>query len=319
VSGEIERLVSGGRDDVDVGAQAIGIANRVSGAAELWRFGNVIGAFRVPRLEVRCCKWSEATFDAMLDDLSRVGGVLPFLATSSAGLAHERTPDERDDVLPHALHLPLALPLHADPPASSPRRPRTRRRRRRAGTGSSRTRGSAHHDQRRVLPYSPVMSDVITPDLVRHLEQNPGMYASAVDVGARPEIARVVYAAVEPGANIVRLVVAADTSVAFRACLAAGSRVALVAASVHNYVTFQFKGRVVDVGDATPDDIVGVEAYQTAFAALVARVGIDSRRYVVSCFTPPYTTVRVDVDAVFDQTPRMGAGEPVQRSTRASE
>ena len=107
LTGEVEWVASGSRDDVDSLAHALGqgIVDRVGDTAVLLRFGNVVGTFRVPGrgvLEVRSGKWSEATFDAMLADLSRIAGALPFLATSAAGLAHERAAHDRDDVLLHA-------------------------------------------------------------------------------------------------------------------------------------------------------------------------------------------------------------------------
>jgi hypothetical protein len=107
LTGEVEWVASGSRDDVDALAHALGqgIVDRAGDTAVLLRFGNVVGTFRVPGrgvLEVRSGKWSEATFDAMLADLSRIAGALPFLATSVAGLAQERTAHDRDDVLLHA-------------------------------------------------------------------------------------------------------------------------------------------------------------------------------------------------------------------------
>jgi|GEM_PF-6286541 len=107
LTGEIEWVASGVREDVDALARAVGpaIADRAGENALLLRFGNAVGTFRVAGhgyLEVRCDKWSEATFDAMLSDLSRIPGALPFLTTATAGLAHERAPNDRDDVQLHA-------------------------------------------------------------------------------------------------------------------------------------------------------------------------------------------------------------------------
>lgn len=97
-------------------------ATRV-GPVLLLRFGNAVGHFDVPslgRLEVHSGKWTEADFDAMLEDVTRLAGSLPFSAGDAGGLPYDRTLTEREDVryhafvaLRHALtaRTPLAQPL----------------------------------------------------------------------------------------------------------------------------------------------------------------------------------------------------------------
>lgn len=105
--GELEWFVSGPADELSALESVVGptFAERASETTLLLRFGNAVGKFAVPSvgtLEVRCGKWSEETFDSMLEDLTRVALGLPFSATQAAGLPHDRALADRDDVLLHA-------------------------------------------------------------------------------------------------------------------------------------------------------------------------------------------------------------------------
>jgi len=120
--GELEWFVTGLSIELDAVAKAVGaFGERASEGALLLRFGNAVGRFRVAdlgMLEVRCGKWSEETFDAMLEDLTRVALALPFSATQAAGLPHDRALADRDDVLLHAFlyarHIVLTTSRAAD-------------------------------------------------------------------------------------------------------------------------------------------------------------------------------------------------------------
>ena len=158
---------------------------------------------------------------------------------------------------------------------------------------------------------------VLTTELAQHIAQTPGMYAACVDAARRPQTTRVLFAVAEPETDVMRVVVDTDLSLPFLAGLAAGTRVAVVAVVLSSYSTYQFKGTVTEVLPAASDDAAGVATYLEAFGALAARVGIDPVRYAQTLRSGGLTTVRVAVDAVFDQTPRMGAGALV-RSAHAT-
>lgn len=153
---------------------------------------------------------------------------------------------------------------------------------------------------------------VMTEQLELHLQQTPGLYAGSVDDKLRPETTRVLLAVAEPGTDVIRFVVANPFSQRFLACVASQPRVALVATIVHNYAALQFKGRVLETLPATEADLAGVEAYAARFGELVAHVGIDPAQYLPTWVQGPYTTVRLEVESVFDQTPKLGAGARVR-------
>lgn len=107
VRGEIEWITTGAAAELDALLSAVGdtFGERASDDTLLLRFGNAVGRFLVGGLgvlEVRCGKWDEETFDAMLEDLTRVALGLPFSSTQTASLPHDKALADRDDVLLHA-------------------------------------------------------------------------------------------------------------------------------------------------------------------------------------------------------------------------
>lgn len=105
--GEIEWFATGTALELDALLIAVGesVGHRAGRETVLLRFGNAVGRFRIHELgylHVRCGKWDEETFDAMLEDLTRVALGLPFSATQGASLPHDQALADRDDVLLHA-------------------------------------------------------------------------------------------------------------------------------------------------------------------------------------------------------------------------
>jgi predicted component of viral defense system (DUF524 family) len=103
--GEIEWIVEGGNAEIAAFLQCVGnLASKV-GASAIVKFGNVVGTFDLGTygaVRVECGKWGEDEFDALLDDLTKRVLALPFSATQGAGLPHDRSIADRDDVLLHA-------------------------------------------------------------------------------------------------------------------------------------------------------------------------------------------------------------------------
>jgi hypothetical protein len=104
--GELEWFVEGTDAEIVELLAAVGnLGVKVSAGAASLRFGNAVGTFDLGRLgvlRVRCGKWGEDTFDALLEDLTRKVLALPFSAAQAAGIPHDRSIADRDDVLLHA-------------------------------------------------------------------------------------------------------------------------------------------------------------------------------------------------------------------------
>jgi hypothetical protein len=84
-------------------------------------------------------------------------------------------------------------------------------------------------------------------------------------------------------------------------------RIALVVADPITYRSLQFKGRVLDIGEASPLDRAWVTRTREMFSAAVALIGeppMVSRNY----FTDPVKRISFSITDVFDQTPGLNAG-----------
>ena len=146
-----------------------------------------------------------------------------------------------------------------------------------------------------------------------HFVQAPGMYASAVDVDKVAETTRVLAGWADPDHNTVSFVVSDPYSKQFLANAGVGRRASLVAVTLGDLVAFQYKGNIIKAQSADEFALKQVEAYVARFCELVTHVGIDPVRYPVGFVSGPYTTITLEVDAVFDQTPRVGAGAVISQ------
>lgn len=152
---------------------------------------------------------------------------------------------------------------------------------------------------------------VLNETSAAHLNRNPGMYAAIASATHHPETTRALTATAEEGTDVVRFLVSRASSDRFLAAAAAGRRACIVAASLADYETLQYKGELVEVRDANDDEVAALRRSVDAFCALVGHVGIDPTRYRAHLEVAPFATLRLRVDSVFDQTPRVGAGELV--------
>ena len=103
--GEVEWIAEGDEGAVAALLAAVGTLGRKVGQGAFLRFGNAVGTFDLGArgaVRVRCGKWGEAEFDALLADLARRVLALPFSSTQAAGIPHDRSIADRDDVLLHA-------------------------------------------------------------------------------------------------------------------------------------------------------------------------------------------------------------------------
>ncbi len=112
--------VCGPESEIDALTDALGteLAARVAQGVAFVHFGNAVGRFRVADLgtiDVHCGKWSDATFDAMLHELTEIATGLPFAASQSQSLPYDRSLAHLDSVLFHAFlyvrHIVLATDL----------------------------------------------------------------------------------------------------------------------------------------------------------------------------------------------------------------
>lgn len=154
-------------------------------------------------------------------------------------------------------------------------------------------------------------TDVLSASMIDVVQSYPGSYITAVKDGHIPVLTRVVGLRVDDPESVT---VAIQTPISdeFLACVAQNPRVALVGVKVTTYLTFQFKGNVVATWEATEEDCALIQDYVDGFSALVAHVGLDPVRYGPAFSEGPWTCLRMQIDQVFDQTPRVGAGNLIK-------
>jgi len=94
----------------------------------------------------------------------------------------------------------------------------------------------------------------------------------------------------------------------------AGAPIAVTGADVSTLRAVQVKGRSIDAGPATDDDLAVVARHCGLFFADVERVDGEPYALLVRMVPPSFTTCTVELDAFFDQTPGPGAGAPLART-----
>lgn len=153
---------------------------------------------------------------------------------------------------------------------------------------------------------------LLSEDMVDVVSTFPGSYITAVQGDATPILTRVVGLEVEDRDTVV---VAVQTPISgeFLACLDSNPTVALVGVKLTTFLTFQFKGEILGRWDATDEDKPKIQEYIDGFSALVAHVGLDPTRYGPAFSKGPWTCLRMRINEVFDQTPRVGAGNRIKQ------
>lgn len=103
---ESEWIFEGPVDIIDSVEHALaGFSARLGTNVLRVRFGNAVGAFRLPglpTLEVTSRKWGEEQFDRLLADIVRIASALPFAEGAPSPLPYDRSLAAREDVLYHA-------------------------------------------------------------------------------------------------------------------------------------------------------------------------------------------------------------------------
>lgn len=132
---------------------------------------------------------------------------------------------------------------------------------------------------------------------------------AVVGRASRPLVSRVWGAELVSEAGRIR-VLADPQAPGLRAALVRGRRVAVVFAACDDYRSVQLKGCVVGIDDDVADYDAHLRArYRDGFVAVNIPLGFPPD--AAAALEPPsWFGVTLDVDAVFDQTPRPGAGVP---------
>jgi hypothetical protein len=156
---------------------------------------------------------------------------------------------------------------------------------------------------------------MLPSELIELGESGPAAIVGSADAAGVPEMSRGWGVQVLADANEVVICVPSRSGRRLLANLEHAGRMAVVMTSPRTYRSFQVKGRVVAIAPASADDRDRAAAHQHAFVESAYAVGLpreSARRLFTDRHGEPLdadlTTVRMKVEALFDQTPGPGAG-----------
>ena len=159
---------------------------------------------------------------------------------------------------------------------------------------------------------------LVTQDYLDHFAQTPSIYTSCTNDEHHPETTRALVGWGELEGNTLSFAVSTSASEQYLSLAQPGNRVSLVSVTLSNYLTYQYKGTILSVHSSTEEDLNKINAAVDDFCKLVAYVGIDSERYRVGYEGTSYSTITFELDSVFDQTPRVGAGALLKSKDEAT-
>ncbi|HXU80292.1 MAG TPA: pyridoxamine 5'-phosphate oxidase family protein [Polyangia bacterium] len=150
---------------------------------------------------------------------------------------------------------------------------------------------------------------LITPELARFLEGPNSIIVATQDGQRMPECARGLLLRC-PGGDDVTLWLPAAVAARTAANLAVEPRIAVAAELPSAHVTRQLKGIATRVLTAPDQRRALLDEGWEAFVQQCGTVGLP-RRLLDRVVRWPVTEIHIRVNAVFDQTPGPGAGEPL--------
>jgi hypothetical protein len=153
---------------------------------------------------------------------------------------------------------------------------------------------------------------LITPELARFLEGPNSIIVATQDGQLMPECARGLLLRCQ--GDDVTLWLPSAVTARTEANLTADPRIAVAAELPSAHVTRQLKGVVTRVMKAPEDRRAMLDEGWEAFVQQCGAVGLP-RRLLERVIRWPVTEIHLRVNAVFDQSPGPGAGEPLRSAS----
>lgn len=148
---------------------------------------------------------------------------------------------------------------------------------------------------------------LLTGEIVDFLAgPNSTMVAGAGTDGV-PVLARA-FALVATGGDTVMVAVQPSTAGALLAALGAHPRVAIVSGLPRTHRTLQLKGRVRAIRATRDDERPAIDRALAGYRTSLAEVGLPER-LTERVLRWPLTSIEVEVEELFEQSPGPGAGE----------
>jgi hypothetical protein len=148
---------------------------------------------------------------------------------------------------------------------------------------------------------------VITPELAEFFASGISVLVGTRDARLRPDCVRASGVAAEPRRNVVTVFLPAATSERARANLEDNGRIAVTVTRAIDHRSLQVKGRVLELRDSTEEELGEIRRYLADLALDWGQVGVPCKATQALNHWPSYT-VRLRVEALFEQTPGPDAG-----------
>jgi hypothetical protein len=120
---------------------------------------------------------------------------------------------------------------------------------------------------------------------------------------------------VAPSHNLEQLsfYVSHQFSETFRANLTLNPSISMMACSVHTFESYQYKGSFISIRECTEEEVDLQRSYLEEFAKAIVHTGLDGTKFFDAYFFQPSYTITMTVEEIFEQTPRKGTGNAVQK------
>ncbi len=152
---------------------------------------------------------------------------------------------------------------------------------------------------------------MITPELKQFIEGPQGMSIGTRDSKLIPDYNRTLGAWVTEQGSI-KIHIAKQTADRVLANLEDNGSIALTMAGPTTFECYQVKGKAVDWHDSTEEDKEHLEHYLKIFDLEVQNIGAAAG--LISTWpADPTIVIEIQIQEIFDQTPKVGAGNPIKQ------
>jgi hypothetical protein len=94
----------------------------------------------------------------------------------------------------------------------------------------------------------------------------------------------------------------------FQQNIAENKNIAFFASQIYNFVTYQYKGSVIEVLPSEPSETELQQQYVHGFTSAMSRFGFPQDKLYDMYFHQPALAIRLKVEKIFEQTPKQNTG-----------
>jgi hypothetical protein len=152
---------------------------------------------------------------------------------------------------------------------------------------------------------------MITPYHQEFLKYSIAIWMGSADKNNMPDTVRCLGVIVEDETTV-RCFIAEKFSGKFIKNLSENKNISLSTSHPFTFIGYQYKGEVINIVPCTPEEIDFQKKYMDVFSEDMAAFGLDKQRVFDMYFYEPSVSVRIKVNAVFEQTPKPNTGQEVK-------